>query len=118
MVPFKPSNRRSLNAAGSYRAVLVQDEGPGQGADLEQAVPVGVVAGEAGHLQAEDDPRPAHPHLGHQALEPLPVGGGGPGVALVGVDHHHLLLGPSQSDGPLAEGVLALGGFGVLHHLA
>jgi hypothetical protein len=81
---LQPEQQADVERGRVVQAVLVQDEGAGQRADLEQSVPVGVVAGQAGHLQTEDDPRPAHPHLGHQALEPLPIDGGGPGVPLVG----------------------------------
>src|SRR5712692_7417148 len=38
-------------------------------------------------------------------------------VALVAIDHDHLVRCPAERHGPLAEGVLALGGLGVLEHL-
>ena len=57
-------------------AVLVQDERVGQRADLQQSVPVGGVACEAGNLQAEHDTCAPHPDLGDQLLEPRAVHGG------------------------------------------
>ena len=81
-------------------AVLVADQRAGQRADLQQPVPVGVVAGQPGHLQAEHDPGPAHADLGDQALEAVPVGGRGAGLALVGVDDDDLLGWPSPARPP------------------
>ena len=118
IVPFRPSSSRSLKSHGVIEAVLVADQRGGQGADLQQPVPVGVVAGQSGHLQAEHDPGPAHADLGDQTLEAFPVRGRGPGVALVAVDDDDLLGRPAQGDGPLAQGVLAGGGLGVGQHLA
>jgi hypothetical protein len=56
-------------------AVLVADEGARKGADLEQAMPVGIVPGETRDLEAEDDPGTAHADFGHETLEAFPVGG-------------------------------------------
>ena len=53
-------------------------------------MPVGVVAGQPGHLQAEHDPGPAHADLGDQSLEPFPVRGRGTGLPLIDIDGDHL----------------------------
>jgi hypothetical protein len=98
-------------------AVLVADQRAGQPADLEQAVPVGVVSGQARAFQAEHDPGPAHADLGDEALEPFPVGCRRAGVALVDVDDGDLLGAPAQGDGPAFQVVLAQGGFGVVEYL-
>jgi hypothetical protein len=45
-------------------------------------MPVGVVAGQPGALQAQHDPGPAEGHLGDQLLESFPVRGAGSGLAL------------------------------------
>ena len=55
--------------------VLVADQRGRHGADLQQPVPVGVVAGQPGDLQAQHDPGAAHADLGDQPLEAFPVGG-------------------------------------------
>ena len=80
-------------------------------------MPVGVVAGQPRHLQAQHDPGPAHADLGDQVLESFPVGGRGAGLALVGVDGDDRLGCPAQRDRLLPQGVLAGGGFGVGQHL-
>ena len=84
----------------------------------EQPVPVGVVAGQPGDLQAHDDAGLAHADVGDEALETFPAFGAGPGPTEVLVDDHDLVDRPPESDRPLAQPVLALGGGGVLHDLA
>ena len=108
---------RSLKSAGSYRAVLVADQRVGQGADLQQAMPIGVVAGQPAALQAEHDAGSPHADIRHQTLEPLPVSGGCPGVSLVDVDHDDLFGRPAQSHRPLSQVVLTDARLGVVQHL-
>src|SRR6516164_7795995 len=79
-------------------AVLVADQGAGHGADFEELMPVGVVAGQPRAFQAQHDPGPAEGHFGDQLLEPFAVGGAGSGLALVDVDHGDLVRRPAQRD--------------------
>ena len=72
---FEAEQQPVIELAGVIEPVLVADQGARQRADLQQPVPVGVVAGQAGDLQAEHDPGPAHADVGDQALEPFSVGG-------------------------------------------
>jgi hypothetical protein len=71
--PLKPEQEPVVELGGVVDAVLVQDQGVGEGADLEQAVPVRRTAGQARHLQAEHHPDLAQTDGGHQALEALAV---------------------------------------------
>ena len=57
------------------QAVLVEDEGVREGADLEQPMPVGGAAGQAGDLQPQHQADLAQAHRGHELLEALPVAG-------------------------------------------
>ena len=102
--PFMPSTSLSLKCARVVEAVFVADQGAGHGADLQELVPVGVVAGQPGAFQAEHDPGPAEGHLGDQLLEPFPVGGRGAGLALVDVDHGDLVRRPSPARSPCRAG--------------
>ena len=61
---FQPEQQPVVELARVIQAVLVADQGAGQRADLQQPVPVGVVAGQPGHFQAEHDPGPAHADVG------------------------------------------------------
>ena len=56
MVPFMPSSSRSLNNAGMVDAVGVGDQRVGHPGQVQQPVPVGVVAGQPGDLQRQHDP--------------------------------------------------------------
>src|SRR5690242_15933765 len=53
IVPFRPSTNLSLNIAGC--PIGVADQSVGQAAEIEQAVPIGVIAGQTRDLQAEHD---------------------------------------------------------------
>ena len=106
-----------VEVGGVVDAVLVEDQGVGEGAQLEQPVPVGVVAGEPGDFETEDDAGGAHADFGDEAAEALPVGGGA-GPAEVGVDDDDLAGRPAEGERPLAERVLAAGALLVLDHLA
>jgi hypothetical protein len=58
-------------------AVLVQDQRLSERRQLEQAVPVGVVARQARDLEPEDDPGMAECNLADQVLEAVAVLGMG-----------------------------------------
>jgi hypothetical protein len=64
-----------VEVARVIEPVLVQDERVVERADLQQPVPVGVVAGQPGAFQAEHDSGLAQRYLGDQVLEAFPVGG-------------------------------------------
>ena len=85
-LPFHSQKDPVVEDGRVIQAVFVEDERVGVGADLDELLPVGGVAGQPGAFQAEDDPGPAQGDLGDQVLEPGPVGGGGTGVALVDID--------------------------------
>ena len=104
----QPDRQRHLQFAATGLGPLPADEaGPdevqlglahGAFEPQQQPVPVGVVAGQPRHLQAQHEPGAAHADLGDQALEAFPVGGAGAGLALVGVDGDDRLGGPAQRD--------------------
>ena len=83
--------------SGIIDAVLVDDQGVGQGTDLDESIPVAARTGQAGGFQAEDGAGAAEADLGHQVLEAIATEGGGPGVSLVLVDDLDAFLGPSQA---------------------
>ncbi len=119
--PNGPSSPRRDDGRGlrseCLQAILVADQRIAEGADLEQAVPVGRAARQAADLKAEHDPDLAQPDRRHQALEARAIGVRA-GLTEIAVDHHDLLEGPAQGDGALAQGILALRALGVLQHLA
>ena len=116
-LPFHAQDQSVVKVARVVEAVFVADQGAGHGADFQQLVPVGVVAGQPGAFQAEHDPGPAQGDLGDQLLEPFPAGGAGAGVALVDVDHGDLVRRPAGADRLAAQIVLADRGLGVVDDL-
>jgi hypothetical protein len=115
---LEPEQQAVVELAGVIEPILVADQRARQRADLEQPVPVGVVARQPRDLEPEHDPGAAHPDLGDQLLEALAVGRRGAGPALVGVDHDDPLGRPAERDRALAQRVLALGRLAVQGHLA
>ena len=116
--PLETQQQAVVEVRGIVDAILVEDEGVSECADLQQPVPVGRVAGQARHLQPEDDARAAQPDIGDEVLEAGAIDGGSPRLAEVGVDDDHAFRGPAQRDGPLPEAVLALRALGVLEDLS
>ena len=98
-------------------AILVEDERVGERANLEQAMPVGGVAREAGHLESEHDAGASHANLRDELLEALAVRRRRARLAEVGVDDDDAVARPAERDGALAQRVLALGALGILHDL-
>ena len=90
-------------------AVGVADHGIGHAAQIEQPIPVGVVASQPGGLQAEHQAGVAERDLGRQAREPRALRQSRARDAQVLVDHDDLLVREPQRDRPLDERVLALG---------
>src|SRR6266545_679876 len=64
-----------VERAGVIQPVAVADQGVGQGAQVQQPIPVGVVAGQAGDLKTQHQPDVAEGDLGGQPGEPRPLGG-------------------------------------------
>jgi hypothetical protein len=75
--PLEAEQEAVVEVRRVVEAVLIEDEGVGEGADLQQPVPVGRVAGEAGDLQPEHDTGAAHADVGDESLEAGTIGRGG-----------------------------------------
>src|SRR5206468_491388 len=114
---FHAQQEPVVEVAGVVEAVLVADQGGGDPAQFQQLVPVGGVTGQPGAFQAEHDPGPPEGDLGDQLLESFPVGGAGPGLALIDVDHPDLVAVPAQGDRSSAQVVLPYCGLGVVQDL-
>ena len=80
---------------------------------VQQPIPVGVVAGQPGHLHPEHDPDLAQPDV-RRPTRGTPSGRSrAPRTAQIGVDHHAPRRRPAQRDRPFAQLVLAHRGLGV-----
>ena len=108
-MPFKPKQQPVVERAGVVEAVGVADQRVGHAAQVEQPIPVGVVARQPRDLQAEHQPGVAERDLGRQAREPRALDCPEPEMPEVLVDHHHLLAREPELERPADERVLALG---------
>ena len=94
---------------GSRRVVntvLVADEAGAQAAQVEEVIPVGAVAGQAGDVVGEDDADLLLVDEGDEFLKALPSLGGTAGAAEVGIDDADLAGGPAGRAGTVLEGIL------------
>ena len=84
--------------------VGIGDQRVGHPGQVQQPVPVGVVAGQPRHLQRQHDPDLAEPDLGGQLGEPGPAGGARAADAEVVVDHPDRAARPAQLGRPARRG--------------
>lgn len=87
-----------VERAGVIKAIGVADHGVGHAAEVEQPVPVGVVARQPRGLEAENEPGVAERDLGHQVSETGALGVARARDTEVLVDHHDLLAGEAELD--------------------
>ncbi len=106
-----------IEQPGMVDAVGVGDQRVGHPGQIQQPIPVGVVAGQPRNLQRQHDSHLTEPDLRGQLGEPGPARGAGPGHAHVLVDHPHPGARPAQLDRAADQVVLAGGGFAVTGQL-
>ena len=114
---LKPQNETIVEVGGVIDPVSVGDQGVGQRAQIQQLIPVGVVAGQAGNLDAQHQPDLAQPDVGDQLLETEPTCALGAGAAQVRVDDHDLVPWPAQRHRAFAQFVLSGQRLSVMDHL-
>src|SRR3954452_2197498 len=91
--------------------LAIGDEHPEQGAQLEQLMPVAVVAREPGGVEADDQPRVAEPDLGDELLEAGSFAAPCAGLTEILVDNVDPLAWPAEPDGTVDQAVLKLSAF-------
>ena len=87
-------------------AVLVADQAAAKAAQVEELIPVGAVAGQAGDVVGEDDADLLLVDQGHEFLEALAARGGAAGAPEVGVDDPDLAGIPAGGPGAVLEVIL------------
>src|SRR6516165_11792097 len=95
-------------------AIAVSDQSVGDAAEIEEAIPVGIVARDTGDFEAEHDADMAEGHFCDHACEAGTLSESGAGHAQVFVDDDHLFFGPTQLAGFLDQSILASCGFAVV----
>ena len=99
-------------------AVFVEDEGCGQGAQLDEAMPIGRVAGEPRDFQAHDDAGLAERHFADELLEAVALRRARSGLAEVAIDDANTLGRPACGNRAITQRILALRTLAVLGDLA
>ncbi len=116
--PLQAEQQPVVEGGRLIDAILVEDQRAAQGAQLDEAVPIGRVAGQSGDLQAHDDAGPAQGNLADEALEAVARGRACTGFAEVVVDHMDPFGRPARRHGAIAQSILTLGALNVLGDLA
>jgi hypothetical protein len=114
---LQPEHQPIIEIRWVVDTVGVGDQGVGQGTQIQQLIPVGVIAGQPADLDAENDPNASQADIGNQILKPFPCGGVCPGPAQVGIDDSHLMRIPAQRHRVFPQLVLPDQALGVLPQL-
>src|SRR5207253_420627 len=93
---LEAQDQTAIGSCWVGNAVLVADQAVTPAAQVEQGVPVGAVAGQAGDVVGEDDADLPLVDQGDQLLEAGASFGRAAGVAQVGVDDADLAGGPPR----------------------
>src|ERR1700680_4755866 len=99
---------------GMIDTVGIADEGVGEAAQIEQAIPIGVVAGEAGDFAGEHDGEMAEGDFSGEPGEAIALDDAGTGKPEVFVDNDNLLRRPAKCRRLGGQGVLALCRFAIV----
>ncbi len=105
---FEPEDEAVVEQRGVVDSVGIADQGIRHGAQVEEPVPVGVIARQARDLKAEHDAHPGEGDLRGQPREARALGGPGAREAQILVDDRDLFAMPAEVDRAMDEGVLPL----------
>ena len=96
------------------QAVGIGNQRSCEGTEVEQTIPIGIVACQSRDLEAEDDADPAHGDLGGHMGEAGTTGGLGAGKPQIIIDDGDGGPRPSQPQGFIDQRVLTTGRLGVV----
>lgn len=116
MVPLKAQQQPVVEVVGIVDPFGVDDQRRGQSAQVDQVVPVPVVAGQTRGFEGEHRAHLLQADRGHQALEYGSRNPPGSGSSQILVHHFHLA--PAQGARPVRQFVLPALALQVLMHLA
>ena len=114
---FQTEEEPIVEVGGIVKSVLVADDGVGERAELEQALPIGAVACQARDLQSQHDAGVAEGDLADEVLKAVAVVGVFGRVAEILVDRVNTFRRPAERDCSIAQRILTLGALDVLEDL-
>src|ERR1700719_867359 len=95
---LEPKQETVIEACWIVDAILIENQGISEGADLQQTLPVGIVPREPRDLEAHYDAGQAHANVADQALKALTPGGRCTGLTLIAVNDDDLLVAPAKGN--------------------
>lgn len=115
---LEPEEQSIVEAGRVVDAVLIEDEGAGQGTQFKKPVPVGGVAGQARDLQPHDDAGLGERYFADQFLEAVAGNGAGSRFAQIAVDNVDPFGRPTGGNGAIPQPILSLRALAVLGDLS
>src|SRR5207253_874129 len=115
---LQPQHQTVVEVAGVIEAVIIGEQRVGDPAQVQQTVPISVVACESGQFQAKDDADVTECHLGREVAETRADGDAVGRGALVFIDDDYLVALPTELERACDELVLASSRLGVTLDLA
>ena len=97
--------------------VLIANQATRKRAQLEQPLPIGIVAGQPRDLQSQQYPGMIQSDFTHELLKPIAVLSPCAGAPLIAIDRMDTLDRPAERHGSIAQCVLPLRALGVLQYL-
>ncbi len=94
--------------------IRIADQRVGQAAQVDEPIPVGIVAGQSGYLQAQHQTDMSKGDLGGQPREARSRDCAGSGQTEVFVDDDNPIGGPAKLTGLMRQGVLSVGRLAVV----
>ena len=114
---LQAKNQSIVEQRRMVHPITVTDQCVGNDAQVQQAIPIGVIARQPGNLQPEDDPDPAESDFGGHAGKSGAIDNARAGYAEVLVNDKYLLFGPTEVTRPLNQCVLTCCGFPMMFDL-
>jgi hypothetical protein len=114
---LQPEDQAIVEKRRVIQTIAVADQSVGQAAEIEQAIPISIIACETRDFESQDDADSPEGNFGSQANEAGPFGDTRTGKTEVFINEDHLLFGPTELLGSLGQRVLTRGRLPVLLHL-
>ena len=114
MVPLRPEDQAVVEQGGVVDPVGVGEQGIGDAAQVEEAIPVRVIARQARDFEADHEAHLEEGHIGGELGEAGALGDAVGGDAEILVEDRDLFSPPAEVDGALDQGVLPLGRLAVV----
>ena len=115
--PFQPEQQTIVVIGRIIQAVLIGQQSPEDGTQLQELMPIFIRACQPAHLQAQDETDVVETDLRQQILKAKPSLSRLTATSLVFIDDFHAILGPAQQRGPMPQGVLPIRGLTMFQDL-